>query len=338
MRKVVYVGNRLNKTGKTITSIETLGRLLANEGFDMVLTSSKKNKLHRLIDMLLTVYRNRKSADYVLIDTYSTLNFYYAFLVSKLCIRFKVPYIPILRGGDLPNRLAKSPKKCNTIFDNALMSIAPSEYLNSAFKEAGYTKVMFIPNNIEVDLYEYKEREGIKPNLLWVRSFRDIYNPTLAIEVLQLLKENYPEAKLCMIGPQADKSFEETKSLATKYDLLDSIEFTGMLTKEAWREKSVSSSIFINTTNFDNTPISLIEAMALGLPVVSTNVGGIPFLISDQKDGILVKKSDALEMKQAIIELIDNPKRANKIALNARNKVENFDWKIIKKKWLEVLK
>ncbi|NNF74921.1 MAG: glycosyltransferase family 4 protein, partial [Flavobacteriaceae bacterium] len=94
---------------------------------------------------------------------------------------------------------------------------------------------------------------------------------------------------------------------------------------------------FINTTNFDNTPVSVIEAMALGLPVVSTNVGGIPYLISDRHDGLLVEKDDLEGMLKAVIYLYNNPATADEIGRRARNKVEQFDWQRVKNRWLEIL-
>ena len=95
---IIYVGNIVSGHGKTATTIETLGKLLQKEGFEVRLTSNKKNKILRMLDMLWTVFYFRKKAQYVLIDTYSTSNFYYAYLVSKLCILLKIKYIPILHG------------------------------------------------------------------------------------------------------------------------------------------------------------------------------------------------------------------------------------------------
>lgn len=337
MKKVVYVGNKLSKKGKTVTSIETLGKLLQQEGYETILTSSKRNKLLRIIDMFWTVLKHKKNTSYILIDTYSTLNFYYALLIAFTAQILKIPYIPILRGGDLPNRIIKSKKLSDFIFKNAYINVAPSEYLHSVFKEQGYSNTVFIPNNIELKHYTFKERTTTAPKLLWVRSFRNIYNPTMAIEVLKSLKDKYPDASLCMIGPEADDSYKATESLVIKYNLMNDVLFTGMLSKEAWREKSEDYDIFINTTNFDNTPISVIEAMALGLPVVSTNVGGLPFLISDGEDGLLTPKDNAKAMVNAIENLLNNPERAKDIALEARKKVASFDWEKVKTKWFSVL-
>jgi glycosyltransferase involved in cell wall biosynthesis len=89
---------------------------------------------------------------------------------------------------------------------------------------------------------------------------------------------------------------------------------------------SKKSNIFINTTHYDNTPISVIEAMALGLPVVSTNVGGIPYLISHGENGFLVEDSDVDGMVKQIVTIIENSSRINDVTISARNFVSDFDW------------
>ena len=151
-----------------------------------------------------------------------------------------------------------------------------------------------------------------------------------------MLKKKYPLAKLCMVGPFVDHSYNECLSLISDLKFEASIEFTDVLLKEDWHKKSENYDIFINTTNFDNTPVSIMEAMALGLPIVSTNVGGMPFLIDHASDGLLVSKSNEEEMTKAIISLLNN-NRPN-LAVNARKKVENFSWNTNKEKWFQILK
>ena len=103
---------------------------------------SEKDKFLRLFDMLFHVINYRKQADYVLIDTYSTFNFYFAYFVSQLCRLLKLKYIPILHGGDLPNRLKQSPKLTRAIFKNAFVNVAPSKYTQASFERFGFS----IPN------------------------------------------------------------------------------------------------------------------------------------------------------------------------------------------------
>ncbi|MGA8853272.1 MAG: glycosyltransferase family 4 protein, partial [Christiangramia sp.] len=87
----------------------------------------------------------------------------------------------------------------------------------------------------------------------------------------------------------------------------------------------------------DNTPVSVIEAMALGLPVVSTNVGGIPYLISNEENGLLVKPRDAEAMAKGILRLMENPELAENLSKKGRLKAEKFNWLEVKQLWLELL-
>ena len=332
----MYIGNKLSKYGNTPTSVETLGALLA-EDFDMVTVSDKNNKLLRLVDMLWSIVNYRNDIDYVLIDTYSTSNFYYALLCAYVAKILNIKYIPILHGGNLPERLKKNPKFSKFLFENSYKNVAPSGYLQDAFQKAGY-EVTYIPNNIEINNYTFKKQEKLEPKLLYVRAFSTLYNPGLALEVLQKLLKKYPDAVLCMVGPDRDGTFEKIKVKCKEMGLEDKVTFTGKMEKEAWWELSKAYDIFINTTNFDNTPVSLIEAMALGLPIVTTNVGGIPYLVADGTDGLTVPPRDADAMAEKIDYLVSNPVQAKAMAQNARKKAESFDWEMVKKQWLKILK
>lgn len=335
MNKLLYIGNKLSDHGYTSTSIETLGSFLEAEGFTVYYASSKKSKFMRMLEMVYMTFKYAKKVDYVLIDTYSTKNFWYAFIISQLCRILNVKYIPKLHGGDLPSRIVRTKFFSNLIFNHAYINIAPSYYLYEAFKSNGYTNLKYIPNTIELQLYPQSVKTFDSPRILWVRSFAKIYNPIMAVKVFINLKKTYPDATLCMIGPKKDDSFEKTKRFAQKNGV--EVTFTGKLSKEAWIAKSKDYNVFINTTHFDNTPISVIEAMALGLPVVSTNVGGIPYLLRDEHNALLVEDNDLAGMTEKVDRLFKDPTLAEKISGNAKATVQSFDWEIVKKEWIDLL-
>ena len=335
-KNLLYIGNKLSQHNSTVTSIETLGLLLEKEGHNLFYASSKKNKVLRLSDMVYCTIKYRNKIDYVLIDTYSTYNFWYAFIISQLCRLLSLKYIPKLHGGDLPNRLERTPILSKMIFKNAYKNIAPSDYLLEAFKNRGFAELICIPNTIEIQNYSYKARIKYEPNLLWVRSLSEIYNPEMALKVLFEIKKEYPNAKLCMIGPDKDGILPRLKKIAKEKKL--DVEFTGKLSKAKWIKLSEEYDVFLNTTHFDNTPISVIEAMALGLPVVSTNVGGIPYLLKNRETALLVDDNDVNGMVASIKELLNDKDLNEKLVSNALDLVKNFDWNIIKSKWLEILK
>jgi glycosyltransferase involved in cell wall biosynthesis len=334
-KSLLYIGNKLSGHNSTVTSIETLGLLLEKEGYNVYYASSKKNKILRLSEMIFRTIQYRNKVEYVLIDTYSTYNFWYAFIISQLCRFFSLKYIPKLHGGDLPNRLEMNPILSRMIFKYAYINIAPSDYLLEAFKNRGYAHLMCIPNTIEIQNYSFKKRKKCSPKLLWVRSLSDIYNPEMALKVMFEIKKEFSNAKLCMVGPDKDGSKKKLKKIAKQLDL--NVVFTGKLSKNKWIKLSEQYDIFLNTTHYDNTPISVIEAIALGLPVISTNVGGIPYLLEHRKTALLVDDNDVNGMVASIKELIENEDLKDKLVINAFNLVQQFDWDLVKNKWLKIL-
>lgn len=337
MKNLIYIGNKSGITkNANVSSIDILAPLFTQIGFKVITASKKSNIILRLLDMLWVCIKNRKQTDYVLIDTYSTLNFFYAYFVSQLCRILRLKYIPIMRGGDLPSRLKKSPYLSKRIFKNAHINIAPSLFTQLKFEALGYNNILCIPNSIELKNYLYKARTFESIKLLWVRSFSKIYNPLLAIDVLKRLKDDNLKAELCMVGPDSDGSLKTAKAYANESGV--DVKFTGKLSKKEWIELSAYYNVFINTTNIDNMPVSVIEAMALGLPIISTNVGGMPYLINHKKTGILVTPKSIDAFVDSINKITRTTEMTFEMTQNARRQVEKLDWEVIKKQWIKVLK
>lgn len=286
--------------------------------------------------MLWHIIKYRNHIDFVLIDTYSTLSFWYAYVAGLFCYWFKLPYIPFLHGGNLEHRLKHTPRLSRKFFGRAKLCVAPSAFMEQIFKQYGFENLILIPNSFNLEQYKFLGRSILKPHLLWVRSLAEIYNPKMALEVLKLVQEKHPSATLTMVGPSKDISMEQVQAWATVMQV--EVMLTGQLSKQQWIELSESHDIFINTTDVDNTPVSVMESMALGLPVVSTNVGGVPYLIEHRQEGLLVSPKNPKEMAQAVFQLLDDPTLVESLTRNARIKAESFDWEIVKKQWIKLLK
>ncbi|WP_417558575.1 glycosyltransferase family 4 protein [Mesoflavibacter zeaxanthinifaciens] len=334
-KNLLYIGNRLAVHGKNPTAIDELPIRLEAEGYEIITASSKQNKILRLLDMAFATVQNRNRVNLVLIDTYSTQNFYYAVIMAALCRFFKLPYMPILHGGNLPSRLKKNKRLSKALFGKALMNIAPSKFMMGQFQNAGFQNITYIPNTLKIENYPFHLRASITPKLLWVRSFSELYNPLLALEIVEMLKRKGMDVSLCMVGPDKDGSLKRCKKIAAELQL--PITFTGMLEKKEWIALSKDFDIFINTTNFDNMPLSVMEAMALGMPVVSTNVGGLPFLIENNVNGLLVPPNNPEAFVNVIEAICSNDVKARELAKNARLRTEEFDWEKVKQRWIKLL-
>tara|TARA_B100000315_G_C14412210_1_gene511523 strand:- start:26 stop:901 length:876 start_codon:yes stop_codon:yes gene_type:complete len=286
--------------------------------------------------MCIQYYKNLKKIKLVIIDTYSSNAYYFALFLAVLSKIHKKSYILVLSGGDLENRLHKS-KSFTFILKNSKYIISPSKYLYDIFNKYNHN-TEYIPNYLDLDLYAYKKRTSIDPKILWVRSIHKIYNPTMPVLVIKEIIKKYPKVKLCMIGPQKDDSIIEVKKIIKENKLEENIILTGKLEKKEWIKLSEEYDVFINTTNYDNHPVTLLESMALGLPIVSTNVGGIPNLLTHNFTAKLVKPNDISSMASNILQyLSDDEKRIN-IASNARNMIENnFNRDTIINKWYQLI-
>jgi glycosyltransferase involved in cell wall biosynthesis len=127
------------------------------------------------------------------------------------------------------------------------------------------------------------------------------------------------------------------KRIATQLHVEERIELPGKVTKAEVPDWMNRADIFLNTTNIDNTPVSVLEAMACGLCVISTNVGGIPYLLEHEHDALLVPPDDPVAMATAVRRLLTEPGLAERLSRNARQTVEEFDWSILLPRWEALL-
>lgn len=332
---ILYLGNKLSSHGYSISVIEELS-LKLSESFKVVSASSFRQPIFRIAEMVWLLFKHRKSCRLVLMDTYSTKVFFMACVLALISKILGIPYIPFLHGGNLPLRLDRNPRLCKWLFHSAIMNVSPSVYLQGEFSKRGFY-VTLIPNFIEISNYPYRHRMSVEPRLLWVRAFHQIYNPSLAIRVLIQMKKKYPGATLCMVGPDKDGSMAECKKAVVENELEEEVEFTGKLQKPEWIQHSAQFDIFINTTNFDNMPVSVLEAMALGFPVISTNVGGIPYLIKNGENGLLVEVNDVDGFVRSIEALIASPVVAGQLSERSRKFAQQFSWEQVKPLWINII-
>ena len=333
---VLYIGNKRSLHRSNPTSLDTLSGQLQQDGFNVRTVSSYSNKLFRLVHMWLTIIRYSSTTDIVLIDTYSTLNFWYAYTCSVWCRLFKLPYVPILHGGNLPTRFQRNPKQAMALVNYAYRTVIPSTYLQEHLKPYHIPRSVVIPNTLELANYPFHLRTMPPLRLLWVRAIDAIYNPEMALQTLVILRKTHLDAQLTMVGPYKGISEHEWQQTLEKYQL--PVTMTGSLSKTAWIALAKEHTVFINTTTIDNMPVSVMEAMALGLPVVSTNVGGMPYLIEQEVTGLLVPSNDSEAMAQAIVSLLLDPNKTQRIITQARERILAYDWSNVRLKWLDLLR
>jgi glycosyltransferase involved in cell wall biosynthesis len=335
-RNVLLVGNFLPASLGVQNVGQDLAVHLASAGYSVRTTSSRERRAIRLIDMVRDVWGERRRYETAQIDVFSGNAFVFAEVVSTLLRLLRKPYVLTLHGGDLPSFGRRWPRRVKRLLRNATAVTAPSRYLREQMR--GYRDdIRLLPNAVEVSAYPFHIREHPRPRMLWLRAFHRIYNPTLAPAVLARVAASSPNAQLTMIGrDKKDGSLEETKRAAAAFRVQDRLAFPGAVPKDEVPTWLATADIFLNTTDFDNTPVSVLEAMAAGLCIVSTDVGGIPHLLEDGRDALLVPPRDPEAMAEAVRRILNEPGLAATLSQNARAKAEKLDWSVVLPQWEHV--
>ena len=330
---LLIVGNFLSQASKTRSVCEDLAERLTDSGWSVITTSSRKPRAARLMDMLSTIWKKRNEYEIAQVDVYSGRAFLWAEASCWTLRQARKDYVLTLHGGNLPEFSRKHPERVRKLLNSAIAVTSPSLYLAEMMSQ--YRQDLhLLPNPIDVNAFSYRMRKDPHPRLVWLRAFHRIYNPQLAVRALALLTQDFPEIQLIMGGPDKDgvtlKEFRETAEMLKVWDR---IEISGSIQRNDIGAFLNRGDIFLNTTFFDNTPVSVMEAMACGLCIVSTNVGGIPKLLEHEKDALLVPPDDHKAMAAAVSRVLTESEVSSKISAGARSKVENFDWSQILPKW-----
>jgi len=326
VKKILFIGSHLSKLKGTKSASENVA-LLLGPSYEIKLTSNKVNQFSRILDILNdSLFHNY---DIMHIDIYSGKALIYANMASIIAKFRKKKIIMNLHGGRLDEVHNNNPKKL-ILLNRAHKIITPSINLQKYFISNGFN-VSYLPNYINKENFPYRRDNFQKYSLLWVRAFNDIYQPELAVKIVNKLKVKYPKVHLTMIGP--DKGLQQsTFNLITQLKLENHISIKGSIQNDELHKYYQSNQVYLNTTLYESFGLAILEAASCGIPIVSTNVGEIPYIWEDSNEVILCE-SDEEEFSKKISSIFENSDFEKLLSLNARIKSEKFDSKKIKKQW-----
>jgi glycosyltransferase involved in cell wall biosynthesis len=336
-KSIILIGNFLSGTRGIRSPCEELAKLLPTAGWQVLTASTKPKRLPRLCDMIATVWLQRRNYDVAQVEVYSGSAFFWAEAVCWTLRLAGKPYVLALHGGDLPAFSRRWPGRVRHLLSKAARVTTPSNYLLNEM-ETFRPDLQLLPNFLELEAYQFRARTRPRPRLMWLRAFHNLYNPQLAPKVLALLVSEFPEMELIMLGPdKRDGSLASTQQVARTLGVEDKITIAGQVPKSQVPFRISQGDIFLNTTNADNTPVSVLEAMATGLCVVSTNIGGIPYLLEHESDALLVPPNDPVAMARAVRRIMLESNLAARLSGQARHKAEEWDTSVILPRWETLL-
>ncbi|HEX6533933.1 MAG TPA: glycosyltransferase family 4 protein [Gemmatimonadaceae bacterium] len=318
--------------GRVTTQGEILADRFAAAGYALRATSRAASRWARLADIARSLVRWRGDVDVLLVQSYGGPSFVVEDLATFLGRRFGWRVVLHLRGGAMPEFFARWPRWTRRVLGRADAVVAPSTFLARAVEPYSAVPARIIPNVIDVDAYPFVLRERAAPRLFWMRSFHPIYNPVMALRVLARVREAHPDATLAM-GGQDNGMLREVRAEAERMGLAAHVRFPGFLDHAAKLREARAADIFISTNRVDNTPVAVIEAAALGLPVVSTDVGGVSHLIADGETGLLVGSDDDAAMAGAVLRLTSDALLVRRLSAAGRALAERSGWALVHTEW-----
>ena len=208
-------------------------------------------------------------------------------------------------------------------------------------------KIRVIHNGVDVDKFQpasdkrkAKEALGFSPDDIAILSVGRLYARKglfTLIESMPLVARKFKNAKFIIVGKGLSNEMKKLVSYATKLGVKDNIVFTGYFPDKKLPKLYQAADVFAFSTFYENLPFAVLEALSSGLPVVTTNVGGIPEMIESGRNGFLVQPSNARELADRILYYLEHPAAASEMAFLARKTIlERFDWRLIVKKVLKV--
>jgi len=232
-------------------------------------------------------------------------------------------------SGQAPDHLKASAiaRKAITGVD---ANVVPSRFLVDVFASFGITATS-IPNILDLDRFAYRPRVPLKPRLVCARNFAPLYNIACTLRAFAIVQRRWPDATLTLVGSGPEEP--RLRTMGTELGLRN-IRFAGNVLPSEVARFYADADIYLQSPNIDNMPLSILEAFASGLPVVSTGAGGIPVILTHGVHGLLAPVGDHQQLAAHVLTLLDNPAFANQLAAQANTTCQACTWSRVRAQWL----
>lgn len=209
----------------------------------------------------------------------------------------------------------------------------PSGYLVDVFRRHALgARAVF--NFVEVDAIPFRPRAALRPRFLSNRNLEALYNVACSIRAFARVQEAVPEAELVVAGEGRERAALEGLVASLR---LRNVRFVGRVAHGDMPALYDAADVFLNSPDLDNMPSSIIEAYAAGLPVVTTDAGGIPYIVRHEATGMMVPTGDDAAMADQALRLLSDPALVARITAQARAEcLDRYVWPAVREAWLQL--
>lgn len=328
MKKVLFVANYVHGVGGISGQVDALMKNLSLvNGIEEDVFSTKGSIVKRLYCFFCLLLKARK---YDVLHAHGCsywgfLPIVYSVLAGKT---WRKRVVVTFHGGEAAAFFAKYPKWVKWWLMKADERVVLSGFLEEVFC-AHSMPVQVIPNIVETRKGLFVAKTELRPHFISVRHLDELYNIPCLLKAFGRVQQRIPHAELTLLGDGEQRKLLEAMVEAMG---LHHVNFVGQVpNEEIWSYLKVND-IILSSPYVDNMPVSLMEAFSAGLLVISSNVGGVPYLVDDGVTGLLFNTNDDEGMASQILWALSHQKESLEMIDRARNKIEEFTWDNIKDK------
>jgi glycosyltransferase involved in cell wall biosynthesis len=291
--------------------------------------------LVRLLPYLGRLWSAMREADLVHLMANSGWSWFLFAVPAALVARLRaVPLVINYRGGEAETFLARSAWAVRPVVRRAAVLVVPSTFLKAVFERHAMAATI-VPNIVDLSRFRPAAAVGTDDvHLIVARNLEPIYDNATAIRAFALVARELPAARLTIAGEGPERA--ALIDLAEALGVARRVRFCGCLPNTEMAALYASASVSLNPSLADNMPISVLEALASGVPVVSTNVGGVPHLVEHEATALLVPPRDPAAMAQAVLRLLREPPLRARLRAAGLELARRFEWSAVRPQWLAV--
>jgi glycosyltransferase involved in cell wall biosynthesis len=241
------------------------------------------------------------------------------------------PVVLNYHSGEAPDHLDRS-AVARRVLRTVERIVVPSPFLAAVFARFGLDASV-IPNTIDPERFAYRVRRPLRPRILSTRNLDDPYNVACTLRAFRLVQDQWPDASITVVGGGAHE--RRLRLLADELRLAH-VRFAGRVHPSRIHEYYAGHDIYLQSPDIDNMPLSVLEAFASGLPVVSTDAGGVPYLVPPEMHGLLAPVGDHRALAAQVLRLLADPDLARQLAAAANAACQSYCWPAVRQRWLAV--
>ncbi len=331
MKKVLLIANYKPGTGGISGQVEKLHAYLDKEGVVNEVFSTKGSLAYR-IQVPFKLLKVAKDYDFLHVHTCSHWGFITTVLGVWAGRRLKKKVVVTYHGGGAEQFFSRHPRLVKKYLCQTDANIVLSGFLGNVFDKYKIPHII-IPNIIELEEGRFRIRNRVEPKFVSVRTLSPLYNIECILRAFKIVKEQYNSATLTIVGDGPSK--EKLEQMVNSEDIRDVV-FVGRVENSRIYEYLDQSDIMLTSPRIDNMPVSVLEGFNDGLLVISSNVGGVPYMIEHGRTGLLFESDKDSDLAERIIWALKNQKESIQMIWNAKEEVGKYSWGKIRKEILSV--